>query len=387
MSVFTRKDSKQCYDRTRTHAFYTRKRIQDARSAYKLLEQSRRQNVHLQEANLWGGLLAKRLELARNNPDRARMGAAVWAPGKWAGVFVQDAYTKMEMELEISAVSPDGPCSGFITWSNGHSVTAFEGSVRGNQINFEETRVVSDYSGGNFVPGTRYRLWKDGGDHADMEGTWIHSELMVWGYLNLKTVHHALMPTEVDTDGPAKEETSSAAHRHAGLPAVCTSGYHRDDCFLATGQQVARYGVMTPSEISGDVAHKTVQNPKVSMKEPAQVGNDTWLGLLSVVLLTTMFVPSARTMLRQYSARVRVSLASLWARLSGRQSTSKPKDAVETREAHRGASTTPQIDIPAEAFRAVGRSVLRHSSSSLSSPASRSSTRTSPMHVYAACMT
>ena len=99
MSVFTRKDSKQCYDRTRTHAFYTRKRIQDARSAYKLLEQSRRQNVHLQEANLWGGLLAKRLELARNNPDRARMGAAVWAPGKWAGVFVQDAYTKMEMVL------------------------------------------------------------------------------------------------------------------------------------------------------------------------------------------------------------------------------------------------------------------------------------------------
>ena len=59
---------------------------------------------------------------------------------------MQDAYTQMEMELEISEVVPDGPCKGFITWAQGNSVTEFDGDVRGNQISFEEMRVVSDDS-------------------------------------------------------------------------------------------------------------------------------------------------------------------------------------------------------------------------------------------------
>lgn len=47
---------------------------------------------------------------------------------------MQDAYTEMQMQVEIVEVSSNGPCRGFITWAQGHSVTEFVGDVRGNQV-------------------------------------------------------------------------------------------------------------------------------------------------------------------------------------------------------------------------------------------------------------
>jgi len=322
----------------------------DATTAYAIMQESRRQHVHLLEANLWGGLLAKRLEMARSSPHSTHSsGVAVWVPGKWAGVFVQDAYTEMDMQLEIKDLFPDGTCAGLITWAHGHSVTAFEGDVRGNQMSFEEVRVVSDYSGVRMVPGTRYRLWKDDGNGPDMEGTWLHPQLSVWGYLNLKSVVNALACTE-----------QSAFD--------CTSSEDPDD-LITPHPKTVRPATGTLAEAS----HAQQYTERPWRDAPQEVSQatpfDLCLGCVCVLMLTVLLLPKATKLaLRQWYAGQYAYARAAWARVRSQRVTGSTRS---DRKAHK-CSNTPHIDIPAEAFRAAGRSVLRNSSSSsVSSPMSR----------------
>ena len=341
-----------------------------------VLEDAKRQHVSLLEANLWGRLLAKRLEMTRSNPDLAQVSAAAWTPGRWAGVFVQDVYTELEMELEISEVSAEGPCRGFITWANGHSITEVECSVRGNQINLEETRVLSDSSGGEFVSGTRYRLWKDGGDHADMEGTWLHSELMLWGYLHLRNVHQALARMDVGdfsthNSAPeflptrARSAQAAAEGTHRSKDAVAESTDNGDDRILAGSMQSQTEWPMARSAEPGS-APWPVRPQRLAadaVQEPLTA--DTWLRIACALVLVGVLMSTYRAMLRQWIDAARTACMPAQARL-GRGDDGKP--ASTRRKACKAA---PQIDIPADAFRAVGRSVLRNSScSSVPSPSS-----------------
>jgi len=335
---------------------------QDATTAYAIMQESRRQHVHLLEANLWGGLLAKRLEMARSSPHSTHSsGVAVWVPGKWAGVFVQDAYTEMDMQLEITDLFPDGTCAGLITWAHGHSVTAFEGDVRGNQMSFEEVRVLSDYSGGRMVPGTRYRLWKDDGDGPDMEGTWLHPQLSVWGYLNLKSVVNALACTEQS----ASDCTSSEDPHDPITP-------HPKTVRPATGTLAEASHAQQYTE-----RHWRDAPQEVSQATPF----DMCLGCVCVLMLTVLLLPKATKLaLRQWNARQYAYARAAWVRVRSQRVTGSTRS---DRKAHK-CSNTPHIDIPAEAFRAAGRSVLRNSSSSsVSSPLSSdmcSSTTSSRAH-------
>ena len=323
---------------------------QEAKTAYGLLEESRRQHVHLLEANLWGGLLAKRLETARTKPHVAYVSEAVWTPGKWAGMFVQDEHTEMEMQLELIVLSPDGTCSGLISWANGHSVTAFEGNVVGNQINFEEVRVVKDYSDGEFVPGTRYRLWKDGGNGPGMEGTWLHPTLMVWGYLNLKmVVEDALVHT-----GTHHEEYSDIE---------CPSHKVCGASFITTASNAGKP--------AGSVRHATPSMPEDGKAIGAVTaqGGCMWTALACALALTLVVMPNrTNAWLRQlcYCSR------TAWEYVTSRAASREERGRTGRRSAGATTANKPRIDIPAEAFRAVGRSVLRNSSASISSPMSRS---------------
>jgi len=349
--------------------------IQDAKTAYSALPESRRQRVHLLEANLWGGLLAKRLEMVRSNPDVIHTAPAVWAPGKWAGVFVQDAYTQMEMELEISEVVPDGPCKGFITWAQGNSVTEFDGDVRGNQISFEEMRVVSDDSDGQFVPGTRYRLWKDGGDGPGMEGTWLHPTLMVWGYLNLKTLDQALATTETQTEVHAHVHPLAQSGHHgtitgesplaASVPSMLVNLSGRQ---LMPSRQLTASSATPPATMNGSLIMKAPQ--EVGSSEPGRGMREICLGLACLLILSAVLMPNrSKTALGNWGTWAR----STWLRATRRR---VAKAAGTRRENERGskkaARSKPCIDIPAESFRAVGRTVLRNSSSAWPSPMSRS---------------
>jgi hypothetical protein len=320
---------------------------QESKTAYGLLQESRRQQVHLLEANLWAGLLAKRLETARTKPHLAYVSEAVWTLGKWAGMFVQDAHTEMEMRLELKMLSPDGSCSGLITWANGLSVTEFDGNVLGNQVNFEEVRVVSDRSGGEFVPGTRYRLWKDGGNGPGMEGTWMHPTLMVWGYLNLKAVaEDALMRTAAD-----KQDVADAAASRTFGPSIVTRV-----TATATATAAEPAGLVTPAAASMRQA-----------KAIGTVDSGVWITLACALMLTLVVLPSWT------NAGLRKScdcLRAVWEFVTGCAGSRKERPGVK--QASAGASASkPRIDIPAEAFRAAGRSVLRNSAASISSPISR----------------
>jgi hypothetical protein len=346
---------------------------QDAKAAYSALPESRRQRVHLLEANLWGGLLAKRLEMVRSNPDVIHTAPAVWAPGKWAGVFVQDAYTQMEMELEISEVVPDGPCKGFITWAQGNSVTAFDGDVRGNQISFEEMRVVSDASDGQFVPGTRYRLWKDGGDGPGMEGTWLHPTLMAWGYLNLKTVDQALATTETQTEVHAHVHPLAQSGHHGtitgesplatSMPSMLVNLSVRQ---LLPSRQLTASSATPPATMNGSLIMKASQ--EVGSSEPGRGMREMCLGLACLLILSAVLMPNrSKTAVRHWGMWAR----STWLRVTRRR---VAKAAGTRRETERGSKkatrSKPCIDIPAESFRAVGRTVLRNSSSAWPSPMS-----------------
>ncbi|EKX36359.1 hypothetical protein GUITHDRAFT_145821 [Guillardia theta CCMP2712] len=108
-----------------------------------------------------------------------------WQLGSWQGTFVQDSDTEIDMTLKILEMKQeDGACRGEIMWSDGQGVTEFRGQVRGMQIDIEEVNVLRDTSGGQFLPGTRYRMIKEG---EEMRGTWIHPALAVWGLLHLRT--------------------------------------------------------------------------------------------------------------------------------------------------------------------------------------------------------
>ena len=347
--------------------------IQDAKAAYSALPESRRQRVQLLEANLWGGLLAKRLEMVRSNPDVIHTAPAMWAPGKWAGVFVQDAYTQMEMELEISEVVPDGPCKGFITWAQGNSVTEFDGDVRGNQISFEEMRVVSDDSDGQFVPGTRYRLWKDGGDGPGMEGTWLHPKLMVWGYLNLKTVEQALATTETQTEVHAHVHPLAQSGHHgtitaesplaASMPSMLVNLSSRQ---LMPSRQLTASSATPPAPMNGSLIMAAPQEAVSSEPGMREMG----LGLACLLIFSAVLMPNrSKAALRHWGMWAR----STWLRATRR----RVAKAAGTRRANERVSKTtkskPCVEIPAESFRAVGRTVLRDSSSAGPSPMSRSS--------------
>ena len=323
---------------------------QESKTACGLLQESQRQQVHLLEANLWAGLLAKRLETARTKPHLAYVSEAVWTLGKWAGMFVQDEHTEMEMQLELKMLSPDGSCRGLITWANGHSITEFEGKVLGNQVNFEEVRVVSDRSGGEFVPGTRYRLWKDGGKGPGMEGTWLHPTLMVWGYLNLKAVvEDALMRTTADE----QDEDGSAASHTFG-PSIVT--------------RVTATAAATASKPAGLVTPAAARMPRhTEAVGAAAVDTGVWAALACALMLTLVVLPSwTNAALRKSSSCLRAA----WEFVTGSAGSRKERRGVKQPAAGAGASK-PRIDIPAEAFRAAGRSVLRNSAISISSPISR----------------
>lgn len=305
--------------------------------------------------------MAKRLEMVRSNPDEIHTAPAVWAPGKWAGVFVQDAYTEMEMELEISEVLSDGPCKGFITWAQGNSVTEFEGDVRGNQISFEEMRVVSDHSDGQFVPGTRYRLWKDGGDGPGMEGTWLHPTLMVWGYLNLKTVDQALATTETQAEVYAHVHPLAQRPRHGTI----------------TGESVPLVASMPTQQLTIGSTTPSVVDVCSSITKALQQAGSSQPGMRNVCLGLGCLLGFAMLLMSNRSKvalrRWRMSVVSTWLGITRRRG-AKPADARRLNEPgfKKAAGSKPRIDIPAEAFRAVGRTVLRDSSaSSVSSPMSR----------------
>jgi hypothetical protein len=362
---------------------------QDSKTAYTVLHESRRQHVHFLEANLWGGLLAKRLEMAGTRP--AEMTAAVWAPGKWAGVFVQDAYTEMQMQLEISEVSGDGPCRGFINWANGHSVTAFEGDVRGNQLTFQEVRVVHDHSGGHFLPGTRYRLWKDGGDGPGMEGSWMHPDLMVWGYLNLNLVEQSLVRTKphANAEADAWPEVNSVKAAQEAEPLGFASN--------ARNEQVASISAVPPIGPASDIP--TVIAARMPMPSgsyrPQEIDtaqsdpSDAILRCACVLLMTGLLLHnrSKTAALRNFYCCARTKFESytkLRAKKCGtKQSQDEKRSAAKQRSKRAATALTLNIEIPPEAFHAVGRSVLRNSSaSSLSSPINRSLQSFLPSHVF-----
>jgi hypothetical protein len=281
----------------------------------------------------------------------------------------------MEMELEISEVVPDGPCKGFITWAQGNSVTAFDGDVRGNQISFEEMRVVSDASDGQFVPGTRYRLWKDGGDGPGMEGTWLHPTLMAWGYLNLKTVDQALATTETQTEVHAHVHPLAQSGHHGtitgesplatSMPSMLVNLSVRQ---LLPSRQLTASSATPPATMNGSLIMKASQ--EVGSSEPGRGMREMCLGLACLLILSAVLMPNrSKTAVRHWGMWAR----STWLRVTRRR---VAKAAGTRRETERGSKkatrSKPCIDIPAESFRAVGRTVLRNSSSAWPSPMSRS---------------
>ena len=373
---------------------------QDAKTAYTVLHESRRQHVQFLEANLWGGLLAKRLEMAGRRP--AEMATAVWAPGKWAGVFVQDAYTEMQMQLEISEVSGDGPCRGFINWANGHSVTAFEGDVRGNQLTFQEMRVVHDHSGGHFLPGTRYRLWKDGGDGPGMEGSWMHPDLMVWGYLNLNLVEQSLVRTNPHASAEADawpEVKSVKAAQEAEPRGLASNARNKDVGSISavppiTAVPISAVPPIGPaSDIPAAIAAR-MPMPSGSYRpqeiETAQSDpSDAIFRFACVLLMTGLLLHNrskAAALCNFYCcARTKFeSCTKLRAKKCGtKQSQDEKRSAVKQRSKRATTALTLNIEIPPEAFHAVGRSVLRNSCASpLSSPMNRSPQSFLPSHVF-----
>jgi len=303
------------------------------------------------------------------------MTAAVWAPGKWAGVFAQDAYTEMQMQLEIGEVSGDGPCRGFINWANGHSVTAFEGDVRGNQLTFQEMRVLHDHSGGHFLPGTRYRLWKDGGDGPGMEGSWMHPDLMVWGYLNLNLVEQSLVRTNphANAEADAWPEVNSVQAAQEAEPLGLASNARNEQ----VGSMSAAFPPDLPpigpaSDIPAVIAAR-MPMPSGSYRpqeiETAQSAPSDAIFRFACVLLMTGLLLHNRSKaagLRNFYCCARTKFAK---KCGTKQSQDEKRSAAKQRSKRAATALTLNIEIPPEAFHAVGRSVLRNScASSLSSP-------------------
>lgn len=121
--------------------------------------------------------------------DTQKESSDAWDAREWRGTFVQNAATSIQMALKMRAIAPQPQgeagallCSGEVTWGGGQGVLDFQGEIRGSQISLQEKSVLFDATGGTFVPGTRYLLWKRGGA---LSGVWLHGEHGEWGMLQL----------------------------------------------------------------------------------------------------------------------------------------------------------------------------------------------------------
>lgn len=104
----------------------------------------------------------------------------------------------------------------------------------------------------------------------------------------------------------------------------------------------------------------------------AAVDTGVWAALACALMLTLVVLPSwTNAALRKSSSCLRAA----WEFVTGSAGSRKERRGVKQPAAGAGASK-PRIDIPAEAFRAAGRSVLRNSAISISSPISSCSSST-----------